>query len=136
MKKLLLLFIYILFIGASFAEEKKIIDPFEDKGTTWEEAQQQIMVNSKNVIKLVCNDTLDPSLPLAIYINNKLGMIGSTLVKVERTAVLYRLTKKDEMVDIDGIIQRNDGRFNMSIKIGVGEPMEWKGFCKKNEPKF
>ena len=135
MKNLTIL-IFLLFSSIGFAEEKKIIDPFEDKGTTWEEAQQQIMVNSKNVIKLVCNDTLDPSLPLAIYINNKLGMIGSTIVKVEKTAVLYRLTKKDEMVDIDGIIQRNDGRFNMSIKIGVGEPMKWNGFCEKNEPKF
>jgi hypothetical protein len=134
--KLFLILILLFWSQGTFAEGKKIIDPFEDKGISWEELQKQLEAKEKDVIKLVCNDTKDPSLPLSIYIYNNLGMVGSMLIKLEKTDVMYILSKKDETVELDGIIQRNDGRFSMSIKIGKGEAMEWRGFCKKNEPKF
>lgn len=134
MKNLTIL-IFLLFSSIGFAEEKKIIIPEFDKGISWEELQKQLEAKEKDVIRLVCNDTNDPSLPLSINIHNKLGMVGATLVKLEKTDVMYILSKKDETVDLYGIIQRNDGRFSMSIKM-AGETMEWNGFCKKNEPLF
>ena len=137
MKKLILSILFTLVLsGGAYAEDKKIIIPEFDKGISWEELQKQLEAKEKDVIRLVCNDTKDPSLPLSIYIHNKLGMVGSTLVKLEKTDVMYILTKKDETVDLYGIIQRNDGRFSMSIKVGKGEAMEWRGYCKKNEPLF
>jgi hypothetical protein len=91
-------------------------------------------------IKLVCNDTKDPSLPLSVEIHNygsvRLAQIGDFLVDLEVSDVMYTLILKDDKVDIFGTILRNDGTFKLSLKIGVGEPFLYRGFCKKNKPLF
>ena len=91
-------------------------------------------------IKLVCNHTEDPSLPLSIVIHNydgvRLAKIGNMLVDLKVSDVMYTLSQKDESVDIFGTILRNDGRFKLDLKIGVADTMLYRGFCKKNEPLF
>ena len=96
--------------------------------------------SENKVIKLVCNDTTDPSLPLSIEIHNydgiQLGRIGKTIVDLTVNDVMYTLEKKDDVSDIFGTIQRNDGRFSLDMKIGKGTSWKYRGFCKINNPKF
>ena len=91
-------------------------------------------------IKLVCNDTKDPSLPLSVEIHNygsvRLAQVGDLLVDLKVSDVMYTLILKDEKVDIFGTILRNDGTFKMDLKIGSGDPLLYRGFCKKNKPLF
>jgi hypothetical protein len=91
-------------------------------------------------IKLVCNDTKDPSLPLSVEIHNygsvRLAQVGDLLVDLKVSDVMYTLILKDEKVDIFGTILRNDGTFKMDLKIGAGDPLLYRGFCKKNKPLF
>jgi hypothetical protein len=96
--------------------------------------------SESKAIKLVCNDTKDPSLPLSIEIHNygsvRLAQIGDYLVDLQVSEVMYTLTLKDDKVDIFGTILRNDGTFKLNLKIGAGEPFNYRGFCKKNKPLF
>ena len=90
-------------------------------------------------IKLVCNDTVDPSLPLSVEIYNsdkvKLAKVGNFIGTLSVSSVMYTITVEDEGVYIFATIQRNDGRFNADVKIGE-TTIDYDGFCKKNEPLF
>lgn len=91
------------------------------------------------VFKLVCNDSIDTSLPLSITIFNgdalKFGMIGDTTTDLTVSDVMYSLEYYKEGIELWATIQRNDGRFNADLKFG-SERFKYDGFCKKNEPKF
>ena len=94
-----------------------------------------------NTVKLVCNDSVDTSLPLSITIFNgdalKFGMIGDTTTDLTVSDVMYSLTYYKEDVELWATIQRNDGRFNAFLKFSsTHTPYKYDGFCKKNEPKF
>jgi hypothetical protein len=91
--------------------------------------------------KLVCNDSIDTSLPLSITIFNgdtlKFGKIGDTTTDLTVSDVMYSLTYYKEEVELWATIQRNDGRFNAFLKFSsTHTPYKYDGFCKKNEPKF
>ena len=92
-------------------------------------------------IKLVCNDSIDTSLPLSITIFNgdvlKFGMIGDQTTNLTVSDVMYSLEYYKEGVEMWATIQRNDGRFNAFLKFSsTHTPFKYDGFCKKNEPKF
>jgi hypothetical protein len=92
-----------------------------------------------NTVKLVCNDSVDTSLPLSITIFNgdaiKFGMIGDTRTDLTVSDVMYSLEHYKEGIEMWATIQRNDGRFNADLKFGSSR-FKYDGFCKKNVPKF
>jgi hypothetical protein len=98
----------------------------------------KVNANEKG-FKLVCNDSIDTSLPLSITIFNgdalKFGMIGDTTTDLTVSDVMYSLSYYKEGVEMWATIQRNDGRFNADLKLG-SQRFKYDGFCKKNEPKF
>lgn len=98
-------------------------------------------LSDENVsIKLVCNDTADPSLPLSVEIYNsdtvKLAKVGNFIGTLSVSSVMYTIKVEDEGIYIFATIQRNDGRFNAEVKIGNRDTIDYNGFCKKNEPLF
>tara|TARA_B100001057_G_C22422329_1_gene784060 strand:+ start:309 stop:644 length:336 start_codon:yes stop_codon:yes gene_type:complete len=90
------------------------------------------------VIKLVCTDPTDTSLPLSIQIMTdpvKMGAIGNLSTKLQVSDVQYTLSYDGGISWWVGI-NRMDGAFNARLKMGNGETIRWKGYCKKNVPKF
>ena len=87
-------------------------------------------------LSLVCNDSVDASVPLSIYIFKDTVFEPRAIIGDE----VYDLKISDVMYTILGpqmwaTIQRNDGRFHADWKIGSLR-FKYDGFCKKNEPKF
>ena len=95
-------------------------------------------VNAK-AFKLVCTDSIDTTVPLSIQIMTgdiNMGSIGSLITELKVSEAQYILTHEEAGNSWWVGINRIDGAFNATLKFSDGETIRWKGYCKKNVPKF